>query len=245
MSFTYLLIQARRLEDPVRGEERLAFAEKLGCDVSQIHTVDMTRDPLGEHLLEGVDAVLVGGSGHYSVLDGDPGINAGIDFLGELADRGFPTFASCFGFQALVLALGGEVITDEDNAEVGTFEVSLTSAGAADPIFRSLPPRFLAQEGHKDRAVRMPGGVDNLAASDRAPYQALKVHGAPVYATQFHPELDRASQRLRFGRYMTEYGRLFGEARARAIMDSIRHTPETDALLQVFVREVLASGAGA
>ena len=238
-SLTFLLIQARKLDDPVRGEEIDAFAERAGVSRERIRPVDMTRDKLGMSVTEGVDAVLVGGAGQYSVLDDDPGIRGGIDFLGELACRGFPTFASCFGFQALVLALGGEVICDEDNAEVGTFEVSLTDEGAADPVFGGLPPSFQAQEGHKDRASVMPAGVLNLARSELAPYQALRVIGKPVYATQFHPELDQASQKLRFERYMPEYGRLFGESEALRIMNGIAPSPATRGLLDKFVRRIL------
>ena len=238
-SLSFLLIQARKLDDPVRGEEFDAFALRAGVPRERIKVVDMTRDSLTMALTEGIDAVLVGGAGQYSVLDDDDGIRGGIDFLGELADRGFPTFASCFGFQALVLALGGEVICDEDNAEVGTFEVSLTAEGRADPVFGELPERFQAQEGHKDRATVMPEGTVNLARSPLAPFQALRVEGKPVYATQFHPELDQASQKLRFARYMPEYGRLFGQEEAQRIMDGIAPSPATHGLLDVFVRRIL------
>ena len=236
---SFLLIQARKLDDPVRSEELDAFTLRAGVPRERIRVADMTRDTLTMAMTGDVDAVLVGGAGQYSVLDDDDGIRGGIDFLGELADRGFPTFASCFGFQALVLALGGEVICDEDNAEVGTFEVSLTDEGRADPVFGALPERFQAQEGHKDRASVMPDGVLNLARSPLAPFQALRVAGKPVYATQFHPELDQASQKLRFGRYMAEYGRLFGEDEALRIMNGIAPSPATHGLLDVFVRRVL------
>ncbi len=36
-------------------------------------------------------------------------------------------------------ALGGDVIHDPDNTEVGTFEVELTDAGRQDPLFGDLP----------------------------------------------------------------------------------------------------------
>jgi len=199
----------------------------------------MLSEPLGPALLERADAVLVGGSGHYSSLDDHQGIRAGVDFLGDVAASGFPTFASCFGFQCMVIALGGEVIRDEERSEVGTFELELTPDGAADPLFGSLPARFLAQEGHKDRALRLPAGVENLARSERCPYQALRVPGKPVYATQFHPELAWTDQRLRFERYFEEYADLFGRHRAQEILDSIAPAPASTALLARFVDTVL------
>ena len=141
--------------------------------------------------------------------------------------------------ELLVVALGGEVICDEDHAEVGTFDLELTPEGRADPLFSVMPDRFLAQEGHKDRARQAPSCTVNLVRSEQSPHQALRVVGTPVYATQFHPELGQVEQRLRFERYMVEYGRLFGERQAREIFDSIRPTPATEMLLGRFVDHVL------
>ena len=75
-----------------------------------------------------------------------------------------PAFASCWGFQALARALGGEVVTDLVRAEVGTFEIQLTAAGRSDPLFGPLGERFLAQLGHQDVVTRLP--ADNRSRSD-------------------------------------------------------------------------------
>ena len=161
-----------------------------------------------------------------------------IDTLGSLADTNFPMFASCFGFQGLCVALGTEVISDPDGAEVGTYALSLTEAGKLDPLFQSLPERFLAQEGHKDRAVGIPKGCTWLVRSERCPYQAMRAGDGLVYATQFHPELDDQTQRLRFSRYFDLYKGIYGEARAREILDEMRPSPEANALLARFADQV-------
>lgn len=240
----FLLVQARNPDDPVQAEERLAFATQIGVRTEQLVCADMLHGQLDVAMLSDVDCVLVGGSGEYSVLDDHAGIRGGIAFLGACAERGFPTFGSCFGFQALVVALGGTVIHDGDNAEVGTFWLEPTEEGLADPVFRALPERFLAQEGHKDRASVLPTEVTNLARSPRAPFQALKVDGQPVYATQFHPELTGLAQSRRFKRYWDDYAHFFGEDEARRILHGFAESPEACALMTRFMDQVLLGGEG-
>jgi GMP synthase (glutamine-hydrolysing) len=207
--------------------------------MARIHCVDLLTQPLSPGILEGSDALLVGGSGSYSVLDETPAIHGFIDFLAEVCDIGFPTFASCFGFQAIALAVGGEVVSDPARAEVGSYRLTLTDAGAQDPLFSTLPSPFIAQLGHKDHVTALPDGVMNLASSERAPFQALKVVGKPIYATQFHPELTWEDNRLRFLRYMATYGALFGETEAQERLESHVPGPQANALLERFVRMVL------
>jgi len=230
----FCLLQARNADDPARDEELDCFAGRLGVPREAVRPVDMLTATPSTDLWKSHDAVLVGGSGEYSVLDGHGAIGEWIDFLGRTARAGQPTFASCFGFQMLTLALGGQVAHDEDNAEVGTFHVSLTEAGRADPLFGQLPGAFWAQEGHKDRATVLPPGVHHLASTVRAPYQAIRVGDSPVYATQFHPELDWQDQRLRFMRYFEMYSGVFGVEDAHAMADEFKPTPESCSLLGRF-----------
>ncbi|MEZ4316526.1 MAG: type 1 glutamine amidotransferase [Myxococcota bacterium] len=237
---TYRLLQARHANDPVRREEHASFAAQLGVPVDDIVTHDLLSDPTSlASVTEGVDAVLVGGSGKFSVLDDEPWMQPFVDVLGALADAQFPTFASCFGFQGMVLALGGTVEHDEPNAEVGTYELERTDSAAADPVFGSLPARFTAQLGHKDRATTFPSSAVLLARSPRCPYQALRV-GDRVYATQFHPELTHHANRERFARYLDDYSAVFGEERAQRMLEEFTPSPHADALLRRF-REALWS----
>lgn len=231
----YRLLQARLPGDPVRLEERRAFAARLGVRTSALSVHDLLEDPLDvEAVTDGVDAILIGGSGAFSVTSNPPWLHGFFDLLGDLVERGTPTFASCFGFQALVVALGGDVRMDEQGAEVGTFEVTLAPEAAADPLFSILPHRFAAQQGHKDRAFRLPSGVVNLARSERSPYQALRITGRPVWATQFHPELTADDNRTRFERYFAMYSHAFGPREAQRMLDAFRPSPEANSLLRSF-----------
>ena len=143
----YLLFQARRSGDRVRAEERAAFAARLDVTVDQITPFSILDGAFDTAQLQDVDAVLVGGAGEFSVVDPPEPVQRFIQTLTSIAEGGTPVFASCFGYQALVVGLGGEVIADEPNAEVGTYPLARTDEAAQDPLFSALPTSFLAQLG--------------------------------------------------------------------------------------------------
>ena len=232
---TFRLLQARDADDPVIVEEHQSFASRLGIPVEQILRHDCLNEKTSaDRVTQGVDAVLVGGSGRYSVYDDEPWLDDFKRTLADLANQQFPTFASCFGFQAIVVALGGDVGLDSEGAEVGTFTLTLTDAGKSDRLFGHLPPVFKVQEGHKDRAMNLPDSVVNLAQSDRCPYQAIRIGDGPVYATQFHPELTGTENRARFQRYLDFYAKTFGDVRAQEMLDGFNDSPLTEDLLARF-----------
>ena len=235
MSHSFVLLQARKANDPSKLDEHRAFADRLGIPTSDIQSVCILTEELGPNILEGKDALFVGGAGEFSVLDDNDRIRRLIDFLAWIADLGFPTFASCFGFQAIVLGLGGEVVADEANAEVGSYTLDLLPPGRANPLFSVLSDRFLAQLGHKDRASRLPSSLINFAKSERAPFQAVQVKDKPVFATQFHPELTGEGNRRRFAAYIDQYGQLFGKEEAERKLNSHRASLEANSLLKRFV----------
>ena len=235
-----LLLQARAADDPAKREEVESFARRSHIGSDQIETHDLLEGPPTLRKMQTFDAVMIGGAGDYYVSRRDLPAHAEIvAFLGELAHSGCPTFASCFGFQFLVEALGGEIIFDAANTEVGTFEMSLTSEGEADPLFGHLPPAFLAQLGRKDRAAADIQGIPTLARSTAAPIQAIRVPQQPVWATQFHPELDRETNLSRYSRYLEGYRAVMSEAEIDAALASFRESPETMDLLHRFLKLVL------
>ncbi len=190
MSPKILLLQAPNHGDLAKSEERQSFAEKAGLDIEQIVPHDLLSGPPSLQKVGRYDALMVGGSGDYYVSKQNlPGFAGLMELLREVVARGQPTFASCFGFQLLVKALGGEIIYDAAETEVGTYQLALTQAGQQDELLGPLPRQFLAQLGRKDRASRLPEESVHLASSERCPFQALRISGKPIWATQFHPEL--------------------------------------------------------
>jgi GMP synthase (glutamine-hydrolysing) len=236
MTMRILLLQARNEEDPMRHAERRSFADKTGLQLDQIVPHDLLTGPPGLGALETHDALMVGGSGDYYVSNRSlPHFDAQVDFLREVVDRGYPMFASCFGFQILVAALGGEVTYDPESMEVGTYRLEVSKAGREDPLMGRLPVTFDAQMGRKDRASRLPAGVINLASSERNPHQALRVPGKPIWATQFHPELDLETNLERFFRYLEGYAELLSPEEQRLAAENFRESPHTEELLPGFL----------
>jgi GMP synthase (glutamine-hydrolysing) len=235
----FRLLQARDPGEITRSEEIAAFADKLRVPVDHIVPHDMLSEPARLDVVrDGVDAVLVGGSGRYGIRDETPWMQGFVDLLGELAATQTPTFASCFGFQGLVMAMGGLVEAVPSSSEVGSFELQVTSDAADDPLFEGLPDRFWAQMGHKDSATSFPAEAVHLARSQRCTYQAMRV-GTKVYATQFHPELSESDNRLRYERYYEEYSLVFGADKAHSILDSFRPSEPSSELLYRFRTHIL------
>ena len=231
-----MLLQARNLEDPVREEERQSFASKTGLPLESIVPHDLLFGPPSLRQVKQFDAVMVGGSGDYYVSKRSlPEFDAQLELLTGVAATGFPMFASCFGFQMLVQALGGAIVHDPVNVEVGTYDLQLTPAGKEDPLMSRLPSVFAAQLGRKDRADRLPHGVLHLASSQRSQYQSFRIPGQPIWATQFHPELDLETNRLRFERYLKGYATHMSNQEREEARQRFRPSPETELLLPAFL----------
>jgi GMP synthase (glutamine-hydrolysing) len=238
----FLLLQVRRPDDPMRDQEVRCFATSLKCRSEQIEVLDLIHEVPTLERLRRVDMVLMGGSGDYSVAEGGPWLDAALDAMRELYDLGKPTFASCWGFQALARALGGEVITDPQRAEVGTFEIQLTAAGRHDPVIGPLGAAFLGQLGHQDIVTRLPADATLLATSERGVNQAFTFPDKPIYCTQFHPELDRRSLLERANHYPEYVHRVCGVSLA-AFASLLQESPLANRLLVRFVEHVFSDPA--
>jgi GMP synthase (glutamine-hydrolysing) len=232
----FLLLQVRNEDDAMRRQEVGCFARALACEEHQIRVFDLLTGAPTAQQLRAVDVVLLGGSGDYSVAAGGPWLPAALDAMRTLHDLGKPTFASCWGFQAMARALGGEVVTDLGRAELGSIPIQLTASGRRDAVFGPLGDCFLAQMGHQDIVERLPPGVELLASSERVRNQAFRCPGKPIYCTQFHPELNREALLERVWSYPWYVERIAGIS-IDEFVALCRETPETDSLLLRFLHE--------
>lgn len=231
-----LLISLRDPEDAMSRHEHRCFARCARLDPGDLDIHFMADGRPSKALLTGHDAVFFGGSGAYSVLDDVDWIKRGLDALVDTVELGVPAWASCFGFQGLALALGGEVIRDDTRTEMGSTWLQLTASGRTDPLMRTLPVGFWAQEGHHDHVTRLPSGVALLATGDVSANQAFRVERAPFWASQFHPELSVAATVERFEHYATHY---LQEGELEPVVQMLRagsETPEVSELLALLVR---------
>ncbi len=221
----------------MRDQEVHCFARALGCSIDQIRVLDLLAGAPTIAELNGVDVVLLGGSGDYSVVEGETWFRPAAAAMHELYVLEKPTFASCWGFQAMARALDGRVVTDLSRAELGTCALHLTEAGATDPIFGPLPRQFRAQMGHQDIVVELPSDAVLLASSSRVTNQAFRLEGKPIYCTQFHPELDRQTLVERVYAYPEYVERIAGMP-LEEFVETTGETPETEQLLVRFVRHI-------
>ena len=126
----YLLLQIRDATDPMRNQEIECFSRTLPCEVGQIEVHDLLTGEPSQATLDAATIVLLGGSGDYSAAGEGAWLERALDALRRLHELAKPTFASCWGFQAMARAMGGEVIHDVVHARVVPYRIGIvTGAG--------------------------------------------------------------------------------------------------------------------
>jgi GMP synthase (glutamine-hydrolysing) len=238
-SLRVLLLQVRdHRQAELQERECFVGLSGLAPDRFRYHNL-FERPELTYADARAADLVVIGGAGAHSVTEQHSFSRPLAAFVERWVGDGRPLFGSCFGHQFLAQALGGRVETDLARKELGTLDVELTDAGAADPLFAATPRRFAAQFGHNDRVVELPRGGVDLAFTELCPTQAFRIADRPVWGCQFHVELDpdRMVQRASIyrGGYLPDEGAL---ERLRA---SLRPSPDASRLFARFL--TLAAGA--
>jgi len=235
----YLLIQARKKNDPMQKHEKKCFARALKCNTANIKSLDIIRDHVVEHHVKKADAVIIGGSGDFSIAKGGRWMTKVLDFMNYLYDNSTITFASCWGFQAMAKARGGEVVQDLDEAELGTTKLWLTNEGKKDKIFQHLPHTFVAQMGHEDIVKKLPSEAILLASSEKVKNEAFTFKNKPIYCTQFHPELNKNDLEKRMKTYPEYVKKILGISESEFIKTRCRNSKDTNELMLRFKQEYI------
>ena len=233
-----LLLQIRN-EQRVRQEEFNSFVQFSGLSPDHFDVLNVFDKPHFDHsVIEGYDALIVGGASEASVLEPDnyPFVHSCVHLLSHCIDIALPVFASCFGFQLAVLALGGKIICDEKDFEMGSIPISLSAAAKDDLLFADTADNFLAVAVHRERAPILPEQCQLLAYTKICPH-AFKVKGKPFWAFQFHPEVDKAILVERLTIYKNHYTE--GDQHLDEVLSSSKETPESNALVRKFVDRIL------
>ncbi len=181
----YLLLQVRNRHDPMRDHEVGCFARTLECPRERIRVFDLLGGVPSPGDLQTADVVLLGGAGEYSVAKGGDWLLRALEAMRELHDLAKPTFASCWGFQAMARALGGEVVNDRSRAEVGTHHVRLTAAGQSDPLFAPWEPYSKPRWATKTMSIACPRARSAWPRPTASPIRRSVFRGCRSIARSF------------------------------------------------------------
>jgi GMP synthase (glutamine-hydrolysing) len=230
-----ILVLQIRDNPSVQQEEMESFIKYSGLKEEQFTSFNVFDTPVfGEEILKGYDALIVGGASEASVLKPKvyPFVDSIIALMKKCVELDFPVFASCFGFQAAVLALDGVITRQEKNFEMGTYPMSLTAKAITDPIFKNISPGFYAVSVHQEKATSLPEVCELLAFTDYCTH-AFKVSNKRFWAFQFHPELDLPTLKQRLGVYQEKYTEDAGHF--QKIINSLKETNEANLLIKNFI----------
>ncbi len=190
------LLLSTRGEEVAAEEEYLAFVRETGLPPERIRRVRMEAAPLPRLDLDDYAGIFLGG-GPFNSSDPETSKSAvqlRVEgelkmLLDEVVERDFPFMGACYGVGTLGVHQGG--VIDRRYAEpIGAVAVTLTDEGRSDPLLEGVPEVFDAYVGHKEACRVLPPTATLLAGSAGCPVQMFRVK-QNLYATQFHPELDR------------------------------------------------------
>ena len=233
-----LLLQIRDNRN-VRVEEHQSFANFSKIELHQIEILNVFDTPsFKPNLIDNYDALYVGGASEANVLEPEkyPFIKNCIELLRYAAEISKPTFASCFGFQLAVLAFGGIILNKDKDYEMGTVKISLTDKAKSDLVYQGIQDRFPAVSVHRQYASTIPEPLETLAYTGQCVH-SFKYKNKPLWAFQFHPEVDRDTLVKRLTIFSQHY--TDNREHLKKVLESAVETPESNILLGNFVDRVL------
>jgi GMP synthase (glutamine-hydrolysing) len=111
----------------------------------------------------------------------------------EILRLGIPVLGICYGMQLMTHVLGGHV-RSAGKREYGRCPLVVQRRM---PLLKGVPKRSIVWMSHGDKVMTLPPGFRNFAVSDNTEHCAMQHATAPLYAVQFHPEVEHS-----------EYGRV-------------------------------------
>ena len=136
--------------------------------------------PVAAMLAKNPAAVILSGGPSSVYAEGAPKLDV------SLLTAGVPVFGMCYGFQAMVQALGGTV------AHTGLGEYGSTQATVLDLTSTLFDGQVAEQSvwmSHGDSVTAAPAGMKVTASSAGAPVAAFEDDERQLYGVQWHPEV--------------------------------------------------------
>ena len=134
---------------------------------------------ISEMLAKNPAAIILSGGPSSVYEPGAPQVGA------EIFEAGVPAFGICYGFQAMALALGGDV-RRTGSSEYGRTPVTVTDPGT---LLSDVPANHRVWMSHGDSVVAAPEGFRALATSTGSPVAAFEDLDRRLAGVQWHPEV--------------------------------------------------------
>lgn len=230
-----ILFQLRENDD-VKAIDYESYLRAMKLAPEQLVAVDVFARPPQPSVLDGANAVVVGGS-KWSVWEEVQNLPALIEVLKAAREKKIPILGVCFGAQLIAHAFGGQVVRDEEHSEWGTFEIETSDDALMDMLFADAPFSFPAQCAHHDRITKLPPAATLLASSRNCPVQAFVIPGTDIYAVQFHPERSKKDYETLLEMKGRDYSA--DQSGLEKIKASLKETPAAEELLAKFIDRIV------
>lgn len=189
-----------------RKNKTIADQEKKNIEKiinKKINVINVFVDNFNLKDLKNIDRIILGGSSEFSFSRKAelPELNKKIKkvtrFIKAAIKKNIPMLGICLGHQYIAMIMGSKILRDPKQKEVGTFYISLDKDISGEPLFKNIPQKFLAQEGHEDSIKNISKNMVVLATGEKCNIQSFKLKGKNVYGVQFHPEMDAEDSKMR------------------------------------------------
>jgi GMP synthase (glutamine-hydrolysing) len=159
------------------------YAQLIARRVRECHVfseIVPSSMPVADLLVKRPKAIILSGGPSSVYADGAPQVDP------ALFEAGVPVFGICYGFQAMALALGGEV-RQTGRSEFGP--TVLTVDGEGGVVLAGLPAALQVWMSHGDAVFAPPPGFTTTASTGGAPVAAFEDATRRLAGVQFHPEV--------------------------------------------------------
>ena len=166
-----------------------------------------------EMLAKDPAAIILSGGPSSVYAEGAPSLDA------TLLDAGVPVFGMCYGFQAMVQALGGTV-DHTGLGEYGSTPALVSDTGST--LFNGQPTDQSVWMSHGDAVTAAPDGMRVTASTSGAPVAAFEDDDRRLYGVQWHPEVMHSTfgQRV-LENFLLRGAGLSGEWTAHNVVESL------------------------
>jgi GMP synthase (glutamine-hydrolysing) len=180
-------------QDPIEGTEDWVLIVDFGSQVTQLIARRVREAGVYSEIVpfDRAEAVLAAAKPKAIILSGGP---ASVHETGTprapdaIFTAGVPVLGICYGEQAMVAALGGQVEAGHER-EFGRAELEVVADTALfDGVFQE-GERAQVWMSHGDRVTALPQGFRAVGVSTGAPFAVIADDDRKLYGVQFHPEV--------------------------------------------------------